>query len=477
MFLEIEATAGDELREECGVFGIFAEDPAVEVAYLTFLGLLGLQHRGQESAGIAVTDGTRVACQKNLGLVRSAFRPEDLKSLTGFAAVGHVRYSTTGATSLANAQPLVARFSRGTIALAHNGNLVNAETLLTELEMAGSVFQSTSDTEVILNLLAHFSREPFPEALRRAAGRLVGSYSLVMMTRDTLYGLRDPHGNRPLCLGRLEGAYILASESSALSSIGAKLLRDVAPGELITIDRDGMRAEQLLPPARRAICAMEFIYFARPDSIIEGRSVHEVRKELGRELARVHPIEADLVVPVPDSGYSMAVGFAAQSGLPLDIGLIANRYVGRTFIQPQQELRKQGVTIKLAPIETVLRGKRVVIIDDSIVRGTTTSILIRLLRDAGAREVHMCVSSPPYTNPCYYGIDVPAKRELIASSHTIEEIRRFINADTLHYLPLESLPRAIGLPADELCLGCFTGDYPTELPGESREKNRLEKRV
>ena len=466
----------DKPHEECGVFGIFSNDPGLDVAQAIFLALLGLQHRGQESAGIAVTDGTRVACHKNMGLVRSVFRAEDLRALTGFAGVGHVRYSTSGQSSLANAQPLVARFSRGTIALAHNGNLTNAENLLAELEMAGSVFQSTADTEVILNLIAHYSRDTFIEALRQACARLNGSYSLVMLTRDTLYGVRDPHGNRPLCLGRLDGAYVLASESSALSSLGAKLLRDVAPGELVVVNRDGLHAEELLPGARRAACAMEFIYFARPDSIIEGRSVHEIRKELGRELARVHPIEADVVVPVPDSGYSMAVGFAEESGLPLDIGLIANRYVGRTFIQPQQELRKQGVTIKLSPIEAVLRGRRVVIIDDSIVRGTTTSILIKLLRDAGAREVHMCVSSPPYMNPCYYGIDVPARRELIASAHSVEEIRRLINADSLHYLPLESLPRAVGLAGDQLCLGCFNGDYPTELPRESRDKNRLEKR-
>lgn len=470
------AMAMTEPHEECGVFGIYAEDPGIDVAHQAFLGLLGLQHRGQESAGIAVTDGSRVLCHKNMGLVRSAFRQEDLRALTGHAAIGHVRYSTSGSSSLGNAQPLVARLSRGTIALAHNGNLANAESLLGELEMAGSVFQSTSDTEVILNLLARYSRESFREALRQTCARLNGSYSVVMLTRDALYGIRDPYGNRPLCLGRMDGAYLLASESAALSSVGAKLLRDVAAGELIVIDRDGLHAEVLLPTARRAACAMEFIYFARPDSIIDGRSVHEVRKELGRELARIHPIEADLVVPVPDSGYSMAVGFASQAGLPLDIGLIANRYIGRTFIQPQQELRKQGVTIKLAPIEAVLRGRRVVIIDDSIVRGTTTSILIKLLRDAGAREVHMCVSSPPYTNPCYYGIDIPAKRELIASSHTTEEVRRFINADSLHYLPIESLPPAIGLTADQLCLGCFNGDYPTELPGESRDKNRLEKR-
>jgi len=274
----------------------------------------------------------------------------------------------------------------------------------------------------------------------------------------------------------MDNGYVLASESSALSSVGAKLLRDVAPGELIAVDRDGLRSEQLLPPARRAACAMEFIYFARPDSVIDGHSVHEIRKELGRELARAHPVEADLVVPVPDSGYSMAIGFAEEAKLPLDIGLIANRYVGRTFIQPGQELRKQGVTIKLSPIEAVLRGRRVVIIDDSIVRGTTTGILIKLLRGAGAREVHMRVSSPPYTNPCYYGIDVPARRELIASSHSVEEVRRFINADSLYYLPIESLPGAVGMPVDHLCLGCFNGEYPTELPGKEWNKNSLESR-
>ncbi|MGE5551651.1 MAG: amidophosphoribosyltransferase [Bacteroidota bacterium] len=466
----------DEPREECGVFGVYADEPGLDVAHQAFYGLLGLQHRGQESAGIAVTDGTRILCHKNMGLVRSAFRTEDLKALTGFAAVGHVRYSTSGQSSLANAQPMVARFSRGTIAIAHNGNLANAEHLLTELELEGSVFQSTSDTEVILNLLARFPRDSFREALRKTCAKLIGSYSLVMLTRDALYGVRDPHGNRPLCLGKLDGAYLLASESAAFSSIGGSFLRDVAPGELVVIDRDGLHSEELLPSVRHATCAMEYIYFARPDSVIDGRSVHEVRKELGRELARAYPIEADVVVPVPDSGYSTAIGFAGEAGLPLDIGLIANRYVGRTFIQPHQDLRKQGVTIKLSPIEAVLRGKRVVIIDDSIVRGTTTSILIKLLRGAGAREVHMYVSSPPYANPCYYGIDVPGKRELIASSHTVEEIRRFINADTLHYLTPESLTRAIGRGGDQLCLACFTGDYPIVLPEEGRDKNRLEKK-
>ncbi len=465
----------DEPAEECGVFGIYADEAGIDVAHQTFLGLLGLQHRGQESAGIAVTDGARIACHKGMGLVRSAFRPEDLKGLTGFAAVGHVRYSTTGQSTLANAQPLTARFSRGTIALAHNGNLANAEKLLKELAMEGSVFQSTSDTEIILNLLARFSQDPFHQALRQTCARLAGSYSLIMLTKDAIYAIRDPHGNRPLCLGRMDGAYLLASESSALTSIGAKLLRDVAPGELIVADRDGLHAEQLLLSERKAFCVMELIYFARPDSIIDGRSVHAVRKELGRELARVHPIEADVVVPVPDSGYSMAIGFAEQSGLPLDIGLIANRYVGRTFIQPQQELRKQGVIIKLSPIASVLHGKRVVIIDDSIVRGTTTSILIKLLRDAGAREVHMYVSSPPYTDPCYYGIDIPAKRELIASSHSVEEVRRFINADSLHYLPVGSLAAALGIPEEEACLACFTGRYPIPLPDESRDKYRLDR--
>lgn len=466
----------DGLREECGVFGVFADDPGADAAAIVYYGLLGLQHRGQESAGIAVSDGARIVCHKGMGLVRNVFRPEDLRGLTGYAAVGHVRYSTTGQSSLQNAQPLTARYSRGSIALAHNGNLANAGTLLAELEMEGSVFQSTADTEVILNLLARHSRETFVEALRATCARLAGSYSLLFLTEDALYGLRDPHGNRPLCLGRKDGAYLLASESAALTASGASFLRDVAPGELIRIDRDGLHCEELLPAGRRATCAMEYIYFARPDSVIDGRSVHEVRKELGRELARAYPVEADLVVPVPDSGYSTAIGFADVSGIPLDIGLIANRYVGRTFIQPQQELRKQGVTIKLSPIEAVLRGKRVVIIDDSIVRGTTTSILIKLLRGAGAREVHMCVSSPPYVNPCHYGIDVPGKRELIASSHTVEEIRRYINADTLRYLAPENVVRAVGLGDRKLCLACFDGDYPIDLPSEGRDKNRLEKR-
>ena len=466
----------DKPHEACGVFGVYTTKQGLDVANLTFLGLLGLQHRGQESAGIAVADGSRILCHKHMGLVRNVFKAEDMRALTGNSVVGHVRYSTSGQSSLANAQPLVARYSRGTIAVAHNGNLANAESLLGELEMAGSVFQSTSDTEVILNMLAHYSRDTFSEALRKACGRMAGSYSIVMMSRDTLYGIRDPHGNRPLCIGQMDEAYFLASESAALTSIGASFVRDVKPGELITIGRDGLRSEQLLPSPRHAFCAMEFIYFARPDSVIEGRSVHEIRKELGRELARANRIEADVVIPVPDSGYSMAVGYAAEAGIPLDIGLVANRYVGRTFIQPEQEMRRQGVTIKLSPVEAVLRGRSVVIIDDSIVRGTTTSVLIKLLRVAGAKAVHMCISSPPYINPCFYGIDVPGKKELIASTHTVEEVRRYINADSLHYLTPERLTRAIGLNPDQLCLACFTGEYPIELPLENRDKNRLEKR-
>jgi amidophosphoribosyltransferase len=375
-------------------------------------------------------------------------------------AIGHVRYSTAGESLLVNAQPIHARCSLGPIALAHNGNIANADELVSELTSSGAVFQSTSDTEIILNLLARAGKPSISAALCDACSRLAGSYSLVLLTPRSVSAIRDPMGNRPLCLGRMAGAYLIASESCAFNTVGAKLLRDIEPGELVTIDADGLHSVQLLESASRAVCAMEYIYFARPDSQIDGRVMHLVRKDMGRQLAKESKITADLVIPVPDSGWSTAIGFAEESGIPLDIGLNVNRYVGRTFIQPKQELRNRGVTLKLTTIDAVIRGKRVAIIDDSIVRGTTSSVLVSLLREAGAAEVHMLISSPPWRYACYYGIDVSATKELVASSHSVEEIRRLINADSLHYLSLEGLYAAIGRPVDEVCVACFTGDYP-----------------
>ncbi|TCL54400.1 amidophosphoribosyltransferase [Hydrogenispora ethanolica] len=465
----------DEQPEEaCGIFGVYSNDEDCNAAALTYLGLYALQHRGQESAGMVVSDGTHVSVHKNMGLVSNVFNRDILDGLRGRIGIGHVRYSTTGSSLLANAQPLLARCSKGMLAVAHNGNLVNTEDLRKELENGGSVFQTSTDTEVIMNLVARHSRENLADAILKAAQSLKGSYSLVIMSKDALIGLRDPYGVRPMCLGKLADAYILASESCAFSSIGARFIRDIQPGELVMIDRDGLRSYHLPPAPSQAICIFEYIYFARPDSNIDGLNVHMARKAMGRELAKLFQHEADVVIPVPDTGLSTAIGFAEASGIPYDIGLIKNTYVGRTFIQPNQALRDMGVRIKLNPVESVLQGKRVVIIDDTIVRGTTSGKIIHLLREAGAKEVHMCVSAPPITHPCYYGIDTSVRKELIASSHSVEEIRRFIGADSLNYLSLEALYRAVE-PKEGLCVACFNGNYPITIPQEeSRDKFLLE---
>lgn len=452
----------DTPHEECGVVAVYGEPGSFDAAGMTLNALFGLQHRGQESAGIGVSDGQTISVHRGMGLVKEVFTEDDMRRLRGFTAIGHVRYSTAGGSLLANAQPMMVSTSLGTIAVAHNGNLANAADLLSELKATGAVFESTSDTGIILNLLARSGRTSLPEALKEACSKLVGSYALVFLTPGSITALRDPMGNRPLCLGRAGNAYLIASESCALSTVGAKLIRNVEPGELITIDADGLHSVQLLESKRKAVCAMEYIYFARPDSEIDGKVMHLVRKEMGRQLARESMVEADVVIPVPDSGWSTALGFSEESSIPIDIGLNVNRYVGRTFIQPKQELRNRGVTLKLTPIDAVIKGKRIAMIDDSIVRGTTSSILVNLLREAGAAQVHMLISSPPWRFPCSYGIDVSAAKELVASSHSVEEIRRFINADTLHYLSLEGLYAAIGRPANEICVACFAGGCPTD---------------
>ncbi|HOB91106.1 MAG: amidophosphoribosyltransferase [Bacillota bacterium] len=460
--IEDIAVEDDAPREECGVFAVYGESDSFGAAGMTLNALFGIQHRGQESAGIAVSNGRTISVHKGMGLVREAFTEEDVRRLEGFMAIGHVRYSTAGKGLSVNAQPIKANTSLGTIAIAHNGSLVNADALLSELKSSGAVFESASDAEIILNLMARSGRAHLPEALRDACAKIVGSYALVLLTPESITALRDPMGNRPLCLGRAGNTYLVASESCALNTVGAKLIRDVEPGELITLDANGLHSVKLLESKRKAICAVEYVYFARPDSELDGKVVHLVRKEMGRQLARESKVEADVVIPVPDSGWSTALGFSEESSIPLDIGLSVNRYVGRTFIQPKQELRNRGVTLKLTPIDAVIRGKRVAMIDDSIVRGTTSGILVNLLREAGAAEVHMLISSPPWRFPCSYGIDVAAAKELVASSHSVEEIRRFINADSLHYLSLEGLCEAIGRPANEICLACFTGEAPTD---------------
>ncbi|MDR1875092.1 MAG: amidophosphoribosyltransferase [Synergistaceae bacterium] len=448
-------------HEECGIFGIWSK--TASVTDVCYLGLFALQHRGQESAGIAVTDGMHVDIAKGMGLMTEAFRPR-LPGITGHCAVGHVRYSTVGGSVLANVQPFLASFSGGFISLAHNGSLTNAQETRRRLENAGCIFQSSSDSESILNLIAVSQAPTVEEKILSSLEQIEGAYSLVIMTGDRLTGVRDPHAFRPLCLGRLEDGYVLASETCALDAVNATFVRDVLPGEMVVVDRTGVHSYFLQKKARRSSCVFEYIYFARPDSVIDGVSVWQSRYLMGRRLAREYPAAADVVVPVPDTGIAAAIGFSAESGLPFVEGLIKNRYVGRTFILPDQTKRKATVEMKLNPVQANLAGKRVVLIDDSIVRGTTSARLIALLRRAGATEVHMCVSSPPITHPCYYGIDTSIRRELIAAVSTEEEICRKIGTDGLHYLSLQGLLESVGDGMGErMCTSCFRGDYPTDV--------------
>jgi len=452
----------DKFREECGIFGIFGHP---EAANLTYLGLYALQHRGQESAGIAASDGRGIYLEKAMGLVADVFSEARLRRLKGDIAIGHVRYSTTGSSNLKNAQPILASYLYGTVGLAHNGNLVNAQRIRRELEAQGSIFSSTTDSEVIVHLIARSKSGRLWEGAAEALAQIRGAYSLVIMNEKELLGIRDPHGFRPLSLGRLKDAWVLASESCAFDLIEAEFVRDLEPGEFLHIDRHGIHTYYPLLPAPRTQCIFEHIYFARPDSLLYGQQVASVRKALGRQLAREQPADADLVIPVPDSGIYAALGFSQESGLPFEHGLIRNHYVGRTFIEPKQSIRHFGVKVKLNAVREVLEGKRVVIVDDSIVRGTTSRKIVSMVRGAGAREVHVRISSPPTLSPCYYGIDTPTRKELIASSHSIEEIRRYIRADSLGYLSLEGMLRAVGKEGG-FCLACFTGRYPVEFPFE-----------
>lgn len=450
------------MREECGVFGIFARDE--DVVLNTYWGLFALQHRGQESAGIAVADGADIQVFRGMGLVTEVFK-DGLPRAAGHIAIGHVRYSTTGSTLLINAQPLLAKYAGGRIALAHNGNLVNAAELRTALEHQGSVFQTSIDSEVIVNLMARAGRATVEERVLDSLRRLAGAYALVIMTEDKLIGVRDPHGLRPLCLGKLNGGWVLASESCALDALGAELVRDVAPGEMVVIDDQGVRSVRFAAADRRALCIFEFIYFARPDSVIDGESVQQARFTMGRILAKESGFRADLVTSVPDSGTSAATGFAYESGIPFVEGLIRNRYVGRTFIQPDQHKRDLGVRLKLNAVRSVVADRAVILVDDSIVRGTTSGKIVRMLKEAGARAVYMCVSSPPIGYPCYYGIDTSMRKELIAAQKRVAAIREHIGADGLHYLSLAGLRRALArLNPDEMCYACFTADYPACTP-------------
>jgi amidophosphoribosyltransferase len=461
----------DHFHDQCGLFGIVGHP---EAAHLAYMGLYALQHRGQESAGIVASDGTQLRLEKGMGLVNDVFTEARLGALPGDRAMGHVRYSTAGETVASNAQPYLIECHRGPIAVGHNGNLVNAAILREELEAAGSIFQSTSDTEVILHLYARSHRERLEDAIAASLSKVMGAFSLLFLTPEALVAARDPWGFRPLVLGRLEGATIVASETCALDLIDAEYVRDIEPGEVVVVDDSGVQSFHPFPPEPSAHCIFEHVYFARPDSLVFGRNVLESRLLLGRQLARESAAAADVVVPVPDSGMGAALGFAQESGLPFEWGLIRNHYVGRTFIQPRQGLRSVGVKIKLNPVRQVLEGRRVALIDDSIVRGTTSRKLVRMVREAGASEVHVRISCPPITSPCYYGIDTPLKSELIAARHGVEEIRQYIEADSLAYLTHEGLLAAVSDP-DQLrhCTACFSNRYPVAVSVPSESQMRL----
>ena len=453
------------LKEECGVFGICNHSQAAKI---TYLGLYALQHRGQESAGIVTSDGFNVSAHRGLGLVNNVFNERILESLTGHLAIGHNRYSTMGSSTLANSQPLLVNFFGQGIALSHNGNLINAQELRDELESEGSIFQSTMDTEIIVHLFTKLTKSLDKQsAFLRALRRVKGAYSLLILANNQLIGVRDPLGFRPLVLGQLGDSWLLASETCAFDLVGARYIREVKPGEMIIIDRKEIKSLRLAPPGRVAQCIFEHIYFARPDSVVFGESAHGVRIKLGRMLAKEKPTQADLVIAVPDSGISAALGYAEASGIPYGIGLTRNHYIGRTFIRPAQSTRDIEVRIKLNPIRESLRGKRVVLVDDSIVRGTTSQKIIGLLREGGAREVHFRISSPPIRYPCFFGIDTPIRRKLIASTHTVEEIREKLGADSLGYLSLKGLLNCVK-NSQNYCTACFTGKYPLEVHHQTK---------
>lgn len=458
----------DKFREECGIFGIYGHE---EAANLTYLGLYAMQHRGQECAGIVSTDGRKLYIYKGMGLVPDIFGEDDIRRLPGGSAIGHVRYSTAGGSHLKNVQPILADYAMGPLAVGHNGNIVNASILRDELEARGSIFQSTSDTEVIIHLIATSREGPFYERLIDALRQIEGAYSFIFLTEGSLVAVRDPHGFRPLSLGKLKDAYVVASETCALDLIDAEYIRDIEPGEILIIDRNGIASHKPFLEVRPSPCIFELVYFSRPDSSVFGRNVYEVRKGFGRQLAREHPVEADIVIPVPDSGVPAAIGFAEETRLPFETGLIRNHYIGRTFIEPRQSIRHFGVKIKLNAVRESLRGKRVVVVDDSIVRGTTARKIIKMIRAAGAKEIHFRISSPPTLFPCFYGIDTPIRKELIASTHTVDEINKYIISDTLGYLSIEGMLSKVN--GDSFCDACFSGCYPVEFPRMDKEQVEL----
>ena len=469
----------DSIHEECGVFGIYDNSGETDVARSAYYALYALQHRGQESCGIAVNDDGVISMHKNLGLVPEVFTPEVLGSLgRGNISLGHVRYSTTGNTLASNAQPLLVHHIKGSMAVAHNGNLTNASELREQLELDGAIFHTTNDTEVISYMItrARLVESSIEKAVERAMYSLKGAYSMVVMSPQKLIAARDPNGFRPLCMGKKDKAIIFASETCALTALGAEFIRDITPGEIVVVGPDGIKSIETHCSGKNHLCVFEFVYFARPDSIIEGVSVHEARKKAGAILAHDYPVEADVVIGVPDSGLDAALGYAEASGIPYGVGFVKNRYIGRTFIQPTQGERENSVRIKLAALRSTVEGKRVVMVDDSIVRGTTSRRIVRLLREAGAKEVHLRISAPPFTNPCYFGTDIDSRDKLIACQMTIPEIRRSVEADSLGYLSVAGVKRIAEETGCDFCVGCFTGDYPV-APPDSSSKLKFETRL
>ena len=462
----------DKFKDECGVFGVYSNSP-MDVSGMTYYGLYALQHRGQESAGIAVGNGTEVDIHKGLGLITEAFTKDDLNRLKGHIAIGHVRYSTTGSTKVENAQPLLASSKLGHIAMAHNGNLVNADVIRDLLEDGGHVFHTTIDSEVIATLIARGAKRGIERAVVDAIQAVRGSFAMVIATKDKLIGARDPHGIRPLCIGKVDDAYVMSSESCALDAVGAEFVRDVEPGEVVVIDEDGIKSIKYSENTLCHTCAFEYIYFARPDSVIDGLDVQVTRVKAGEELYKEHPIGADIVSAVPDSGIPAAIGYARASGIPYDTAFVKNRYVGRTFITPSQEIREKAVAVKLNPLKVNVKGKRVILIDDSIVRGTTSKHLVDSLRRAGAKEVHFLVASPVVKFPCYFGIDTPYRSELIGANHSIEEMADMIGADSLGYLSMNGMYNTFK-GKEGFCVGCFNGVYPVSTPIET-SKDHLER--
>ena len=460
----------DKFKDECGVFGIINHP---EASNMTYLGLYALQHRGQESAGIAASDGERIRVLTAMGYVNDVFDAPKLADLPGHLAIGHVRYSTAGESRITNAQPFLIDCAHGQISICHNGNLVNADSLRRDLVNQGSIFQSTSDTEAVLHLYARSKAATVEDAIVDAVTQVQGAFSFLMLSKDRLIAIRDPHGFRPLALGQLDDAFVVCSETCAMDLIGATYIRDVEPGEILIISAGGIRSIKPFAPAPLAHCVFEHVYFARPDSYVFGKSVNEVRTNLGRILAREHRVDADVIVPVPDSGVCAAMGYADEANIPLRMGLIRNHYVGRTFIQPQSAIRHFGVRVKLNPVRSILEGRRVVLVDDSLVRGTTSRKIVRMVRAAGAKEVHVRISCPPTISPCFYGVDTPRRSELIAATHTLEEIRAYLDADSVKYLSLEGLMSAVGQGRNGYCSSCYTGQYPVAFPQDEKSYLQL----